>query len=94
MLPRAGALAPGFVAFPGAAGGLSCRGMRWRPGGALTDSSNVPWQPARTAASMRSATTRHHGARTAQEASSTRSVTCGSPGTGLPCNGSRVADPY
>jgi catechol 2,3-dioxygenase-like lactoylglutathione lyase family enzyme len=52
-----------------------------------TDSSNVPWQPARTAASTRSATIRRHGAFTGKEASSTRSATCGSSGTSLPCNG-------
>ena len=59
----------------------------------LTDSSNVPWQPARTAASTRSATIRRHGAFTGKEASSTRSATCGSWGTSLPWNGFRLADP-
>src|SRR6266545_4506584 len=46
-----------------------------------TASSNVPWQLEPTTASTRSATTRHHGAFTVREASSTRSVTCGSSAT-------------
>ena len=47
-----------------------------------TASSNVRWQPERTAVSTRSAITRCHGACTAREASSTRSAISGLSVTG------------